>query len=162
MKDKLRELAVKIIHDGESLPMLEISKGIYRLQKFNDGKWTSLDDDELLEILDTEGDGVAVAWVADLAPGVERPKEYMGIFTPYKDYADHLAKRPEYVVTPLYPHPARSGVVSDASQPTKLEDVVREVVANMQLKLERDRFAGKASITEWSYKLTAALQENAS
>jgi len=47
------------------------------------------------------------------------------------------------------------------AQPTKLEDAVREVVANMQLKLERDRFAGKASITEWSYKLTAALQENA-
>jgi len=60
MKDKLRELVVKIIHDGESLPMLEISKGIYRLQKFNDGKWTSLDDDELLAILDTEGDGGAV------------------------------------------------------------------------------------------------------
>jgi hypothetical protein len=71
--------------------------------------------DELLSILDAEGDGGAVAWVADLAPGIERPNEYMGIFTPYKGYAEHLAKHADYVVTPLYTHPqpVRSGVVSD-------------------------------------------------
>ena len=73
-----------------------------------------------LSILDAEGDGgavggVPVAWVADLAPGIERPKEYMGIFTPYKGYAEHLAKHADYVVTPLFTHPqpVRSGVVSD-------------------------------------------------
>ena len=67
MKDKLRESAVKIIHDSESLPMLEISKGIYRLQKFNDGEWASLDDDELLDILYTEGEGMEIATYKDAA-----------------------------------------------------------------------------------------------
>jgi len=57
MKDKLREFSAKIIHDGESMPMLEIGKDIYRLQKFNDGKWMALEDDELLAILDAEEGG---------------------------------------------------------------------------------------------------------
>jgi len=56
MKDKLRKFSAKIIHDGESIPMLEIGKDIYRLQKFNDGKWMALEDDELLAILDAEVD----------------------------------------------------------------------------------------------------------
>jgi len=117
MKDKLRELAVKIIHDGESLPMLEISKGIYRLQKFNDGKWTSLDDDELLAILDAEGDGGVVAWQI-FAGGMRAEWEhiskeqyeksiatgrYLGLFSGTKDFQ----------VRVLYTHPARSCVVSD-------------------------------------------------
>jgi hypothetical protein len=36
---------------------------------------------------------------------------------------------------------------------------VREVIANIQLKLDRERDAGPASLTEWADKLTAALQE---
>jgi len=101
MKDKLRELAVKIIHDGESLPMLEISKSIYRLQKFNDGKWTSLDDDELLEILDAEGDGGAA------------PCEAMKLLIAIRE-DDYLSDSSRHRIDTLRnTHPARSGVVSD-------------------------------------------------
>jgi len=104
MKDKLMELADEM---EACWICASIGEGEITLETINN--WSG----RLSAILDAEGDGVAVAWVADLAPGVERPKEYMGIFTPYKDYADHLAKQPEYVVTPLYTNPARSGVVSD-------------------------------------------------
>ena len=47
----------------------------------------------------------AVAWVADLAPGIERPKEYEPIITTYKPYADHLARNGDYVINRLYRTP---------------------------------------------------------